>query len=137
MSGLAAVLAGRETPGVHRWASGLDVVDVRHAVEHADWSFAHVDGIGLEARRDVLAAIGGALHLPDHFGRNLDALHDCLRDRSGPTVLLWDAWSGFARADTRSFELTVAVLGERPAGEVALEVLLRGEGPAVAVPLLE
>ena len=44
MSGLAAVLAGRQAPGVHRWESALDVADVQHAAEHAGWEIgrAHV-----------------------------------------------------------------------------------------------
>lgn len=136
MSGLAAVLAGREPPGVHRWASALDVDDVRQAVEVAHWSFAYVDGVVLDAKRDVLAELGRALDLPAHYGVNLDALHDCLRDRSAPGVLLWDAWATFARADGRAFAATLDVLGRRPDGEPPLEVLLRGAGPEVDVPVL-
>ncbi|MBM0128216.1 barstar family protein [Pimelobacter simplex] len=136
MSGLAAVLAGRHVPGVHRWESALDVADVRHAVEQAGWAFGYVDGVALDARADVLRAIGGALGFPDHYGANLDALNDCLRDLPGPTVLLWDAWSGFARAEPRWFGLVVEILGDRGAAGPAVEVLLRGAGPADAVPLL-
>lgn len=136
MSGLAAVLAGRHAPGVHRWESALDVDSVRHAAEIAGWGFGYVDGVGLDARADVLRALGDALAFPDHYGDNLDALNDCLRDLSGPTVLLWDAWSGFARAEPRWFRLVVEVLGERGAADPAVEVLLRGAGPAAAVPLL-
>ena len=136
MSGLAAVLAGRHRPGVHRWESGLGVADVRHAVEHAGWRFGYVDGAGLESRRDVLREIGAALAFPPHHGTNLDALNDSLRDLPGPTVLLWEAWSGFARAEPDGFERVVAVLGSRDEADPALEVLLRGTGPEHVVPLL-
>ena len=136
MSGLAAVLAGRQAPGVHRWESALDVADVQHAAEHAGWGFGYVDGAALDARADVLRAIGSALGFPDHYGANLDALNDCLRDLAGPTVLLWDAWSGFARAEPRWFGLVVEVLGDRGEAGPPVEVLLRGAGPADAVPLL-
>jgi RNAse (barnase) inhibitor barstar len=136
MSGLAAVLAGRHAPGVHRWESGLDVGDVRHAVEHAGWTFGYVDGVGLESRADVLRAIGEALAFPPHYGTNLDALNDCLRDLSGPTVLLWDAWSGFARGAPADFARVARVLGERDENDPVLQVLLRGPGPEDVVPLL-
>ncbi|MCR1781646.1 barstar family protein [Nocardioides carbamazepini] len=136
MSGLAAVLAGRHTPGVHRWESALDVAVVRHAVERADWGFGYVDGAGLEDRADVLRVIGSALAFPDHYGANLDALNDCLRDLPGRTVLLWDAWSGFARAQPRWFGVVTDVLGRRALADPALEVLLRGPGPVDVVPLL-
>ncbi|GAA3521408.1 barstar family protein [Nocardioides daeguensis] len=136
MSGLAAVLAGRHTPGVHRWESALDVAAVRHAVEHAGWGFGYVDGAGLETRAEVLRAIGSALAFPDHYGANLDALNDCLRDLPGRTVLLWDAWAGLAHAEPRWFGLVVELLGDRGDAGPAVEVLLRGAGPADAVPLL-
>ncbi|GAA3669603.1 hypothetical protein GCM10022237_31820 [Nocardioides ginsengisoli] len=124
MSGLAAVLAGRHVPGVHRWESALPVSDVRRTVEHAGWAFGHVDGAGLDATDAVLRAIGDALAFPDYYGVNLDALRDCLRDLPGPTVLLWDAWGGYARAEPERFAVVAEILGE-----ARLEVLLRGPGP--------
>ncbi len=137
MSGLAAVLAGRHTPGVHRWESGLEVADVREAVEHAAWSFGYVDGAALDDNRAVLRALGDALAFGEHYGANLDALNDALRDLAAPTVLLWDAWGGFARAEPDRFAVVVEILGEAAAGERPLEVLLRGPGPADVVPLLD
>ncbi len=137
MSGLAAVLAGRHTPGVHRWESGLEVADVREAVEHAAWSFGYVDGAALDDTRAVLRALGDALAFGEHYGANLDALNDALRDLAAPTVLLWDAWGGFARAEPDRFAVVVEILGEAATGERPLEVLLRGPGPADVVPLLD
>ena len=137
MSGLASVLAGRHAPGVHRWESALDVATVRHAVEQADWQFGYVDGVALDTRIAVLQAIGDALGFPEHYGANLDALNDCLRDLAGPTVLLWDAWAGFARAEPRQFAVLTDVLGERSADDPPLQTLLRGDGPTDVVPLLD
>lgn len=135
MSGLAAILAGREAPGVHRWRSAADVVDVRHTVEHAGWGFAHVDGwTGADSKAAFLAVVGHALDFPDHYGQNFDALTDCLRDiGSGVSgvVLLWDGWSTLARADAKAFAVVLDVLGERVAADrgVSFSVLLRGDGP--------
>ena len=137
MSGLAAVLSGRHRAGVHRWESALDVADVRQAVEHAGWGFGYVDGAGLETSPDVLAAIGEALAFPDHYGRNLDALNDCLRDLAAPTVLLWEAWGALARAEPRRFAVLVGILEGRSYDDAPLQVLLRGSGPAGVVPLLD
>ncbi len=135
MSGLAGVLAGHEAPGVHRWHSAADVADVRHAVEHAGWGFAHVDGwTGAQSKAAFLAAVGGALHFPEHYGQNFDALTDCLRDigsgRSG-VVLLWDGWGTLARSDEQAFAVALDILGSRVEADrgVPFSVLLRGEGP--------
>ncbi len=129
MSGLAAVLAGRHDAGVHRWHTALDVPDVQHAVEHAGWRFGYVDGVALESKKEVLRAVGVALSFPDHYGANLDALRDCLRDLGAPTVLLWEGWGSLARAEPEAFETVCRVLGRRTDGEPSLEVLLRGPGP--------
>jgi RNAse (barnase) inhibitor barstar len=129
MSGLAAVLAGRHEPGVHRWHSALHVPDVKHAVEHAGWAFGYVDGVPLEDRHGVLVAIGEALGFPEHYGANLDALNDCLRGLDQPSVLLWDAWGPFAREQEDAFGAIRGVLARRDESDPPLEVLLRGPGP--------
>lgn len=137
MSGLAAVLAGREGPGIHLWHGAFDVADVRHAVEHAGWGFGHVDGWrGADGKASFLAAVGEALDFPDHYGQNFDALADCLHDigagRDG-VVLLWDGWATLARADEKAFDIALTVLGSRVHADrgVPFSVLLRGDGPPV------
>lgn len=135
MSGLAALLAGRKEPDIFRWHSGFDAADVRHTVEHAGWQFAHYDGWTAESSDEFLDGIGAALDLPGDYGRNFDALSDRLqdvvaRDHTG-TVLLWDGWGPFARADERAFSVALSVLGTRVNAERGgpFAVLLRGEGP--------
>lgn len=143
MSALAAVLAGWTSPGVYRWEEHVDVADVRHTVEVAGWELGYVDGAAVESQDELLAAVAGALAFPDHFGGNLDALADCLRDvptaeRVG-LVLLWDGWSRFARADPRRFGVLLQVLAGRVEDQRLrpFVVLLRGEGPPVDIPLLD
>ena len=142
MSGLAALLARREPPGIYRWHAGFDVADVRHTVEHAGWRFSYVDGLVAQTKDDFLRVVGEALDLPDWYGQNFDALADCLRDADGGegTVLLWDAWSTLARGEPQAFSVALSVLGGRVNAERGgpFCVLLRGEGPAVAgVPTLD
>ena len=135
MSGLAALLAGRVPAAIYSWHGAFDAADVRHAVEHAGWAFAHLDGVGVESRADFLERAGRALDAPEHYGRNFDALADVLldvdRDGHDGTVLLWDEWGPFARADERAFRVALAVLGTRVAAarRTPFAVLLRGGGP--------
>ena len=137
MSGLAAVLAGHEEPGIRLWHGAFDVADVRHSVEHAGWGFGHVDGWTQgETKSAFLAAVGKALDFPDYYGQNFDALADCLDDIGSGTagvVLLWDGWATLARSDEKAFSIALSVLGSRVNADrgVPFSVLLRGEGPAV------
>jgi len=130
MSGLAAVLAGRHTPGVYRWHGNFDAADVRHAVEHAGWTYGHLDGWEIEHKAEFLAAVGEAV------GQRVEVLPvvvgegERLADLPA-TVLLWDGWSAFARAEPAPFHSAVEVLAAHEANESAAPfvVLLRGEGP--------
>ena len=129
------MLAKRTPAGIYTWHSGLKVADVRHAVEHAGWRFAHVDGLAAQTKAEFLAGVGEALDFPDWYGRNFDSLADCLADvDSGEgTVLLWDGWGVLAREEPRAFSVALSVLGTRVNAERGgpFAVLLRGEGPEV------
>lgn len=143
MSGLQAVLAGLVAPGVHRWhpsyGGAHDIADLRLAVEHADWRFAHLDGWGRATKAQVLDGLGAALLLPEHYGRNLDALADCLDDLRAATLLLWEGWGPFAVADGATFGLVVEILTNRARHQRggAFTVLLQGSGPDVDLPELD
>ena len=49
---------------------------------------AVLDGASMENREDLHDALTAALHLPDWYGRNLDALRDLLGERSGETEIV-------------------------------------------------
>jgi hypothetical protein len=144
VSGLAALLAGREAPDLYLWHAAFDPEDVRHTVDHAGWGFGHVDGwTGADTKPAFLAAVGEALDFPDHYGQNFDALADCLHDvgtgRDG-VVLLWDGWATLARSDEKAFSIALSVLGSRVHADrgIPFAVLLRGEGPVVpGIPSLD
>ena len=142
MSGLAALLAGRRKPGIYTWHSGFEVENVRHTVEHAGWTFAYVDGLKAQTKQEFLTEIGEALNFPEWYGKNFDALADCLTDvdSGNGTVVLWDGWGALARAEPRAFSVALSVLGTRVNADRGgpFSVLLRGDGPDVAgVPSLD
>ncbi len=90
-----------------------------------------VDLVGLEARCDArgrpmvlldtgrvtdkdgfMDAVSDALKLPGWFGRNWDALAECLGDAPTGTVLVWDGWRDMALTDPRATEVAIEVLAE-------------------------
>jgi hypothetical protein len=65
-----------------------------------------VDGSVMSTKVLALDAIGAALSFPEHYGRNLDALYDCLRDLSwlpGKHMLIYTAPEVLAAADPRAY----------------------------------
>ena len=71
-------------------------------------------------KRDSLERFAEVLHLPDWFGRNLDALADCLHDLAERAVpdgasgrhLVWDGTAALHRSAPEAFEGICSVLGE-------------------------
>lgn len=85
-----------------------------------------VRGIGLSDKLAVLDAIAAEFAFPETFGRNLDALYDCLTDLSwlpvGEHVLIWVGSGAMADADPRAYLAIRGVLSDAqralgPAGE--------------------
>jgi RNAse (barnase) inhibitor barstar len=58
-------------------------------------------------------SLAEAMGWPDYFGANLDALWDALTDLSGPTAVILDRWTEFARARPARWNSIVAVFAER------------------------
>ena len=52
-----------------------------------------IDCRGFVPRSDLHKAFGDALAFPDHYGNNLDALHDCLTDISEETRIHLLNWA--------------------------------------------
>jgi RNAse (barnase) inhibitor barstar len=84
--------------------------DARAAAEaaYARGAYPHVvDGARALDKLSTLDAIAAVLSFPDHFGRNLDALYDCLTDLSwlprGEHVLIWSASDRLRQADPKAY----------------------------------
>lgn len=62
-----------------------DLADVAAKLRRAGWHVGYVD---LADARKAVAGLGKELRFPDWYGRNLDALADCLTDLTAPTALV-------------------------------------------------
>lgn len=67
-------------------------------------------------KMSTMDAIAVALSFPDYFGRNLDALYDCLTDLSwlpgGEHVLIWGGAELLKEADPRAYLAIRSVLSD-------------------------
>ena len=104
-----------------------DTVDEARAA-HPDATPHLVDGPGSKAK--FMTAIAAALSFPDWFGRNLDALQDCVRDLSwlpaGEHLLIWRDPDALLGGDAVTFHHVEEILTEadgRAAGAVTLHVI--------------
>jgi hypothetical protein len=89
--------------------------DAARALAEARGAGALVHLVGpVTSQVDALDAIGAALSFPDWYGRNLDALHDCLIDLSwqpdGKHVLVWAGHRQLEDNDPDGYRAVLAVL---------------------------
>jgi RNAse (barnase) inhibitor barstar len=54
--------------------------DLMQAAQEAQQHFLYVNLSDAQSKQEVLERIAEAFLFPAHFGKNLDALHDCLTD---------------------------------------------------------
>lgn len=111
------------TPGLHRYAGPADAA--RRALEAAGWRTGVVEGAATKA--DALAAIGRALHFPAYYGRNLDALADCLGDLPAHRALVWADWDTLRRTHPRDAAALEEVLAERAGAQPGFVVVLAAD----------
>lgn len=104
-------------------SAGVLTTSVRPAADLAaqladhGWHVAIVSGA--PTLTEALRAIGVALDFPSYYGRNLDALNDCLRDLDRPTALLWAGWEPFAVQHAGDWARLLSVLRARVADATA------------------
>lgn len=91
--------------------SVLGVAELRRTLSARGWRVAVLTGG--TSRAEALDAIGRALRFPDYYGRNLDALWDCLTDLDAPTALVWSGWEAIAVHAADDWARIVRVLDQR------------------------
>ncbi|MEV7615969.1 barstar family protein [Streptomyces sp. NPDC089799] len=103
------------------------------AAEQAGWAVVRLDLDGVRTKARLMDACAAAFALPEWFGRNWDALADCLTDLSwlpgaGGRLVAVTGWDGLALARPGDWEVLQEVLEEAAAYWRETE-----EGPALEV----
>lgn len=115
----------RSRPGVYRLTGEPHWPQT---VAGSRWRTARVEpATDLSQAYDEIAR---ALALPTWFGRNLDALWDCLTDLQDPTALLWRRWDDLESTQPRDAARLLDLLRDRTAQSPDFAVVLGG--PAAA-----
>uniref|UniRef100_J1ZP36 Barstar (barnase inhibitor) domain-containing protein n=1 Tax=Streptomyces auratus AGR0001 TaxID=1160718 RepID=J1ZP36_9ACTN len=114
---LAAVLDGSTPPGVLPWPAERSVVEALAAARDAGWSATSLDLDGVVDKAAFMDRCARSLRLPDWFGRNWDALADCLTDLSWcpagrGRLLVVTGWQGYAAAAPEDWSVVEGILAD-------------------------
>jgi RNAse (barnase) inhibitor barstar len=75
----------------------------------------HLDGASIQTDAEFLEAIASALRFPDYFGRNWNALDDCLLDVDEPTIVEWTQANRFATAEPEGYAIALSCFADTTA----------------------
>ena len=118
MSKLLARLSDAAKSGVY---AAPHVEDVLDATRDSELRVARIDLGGVAEKDAMLDRIAVALRFPDWFGRNWDALEDCLADLSWSTarghVLLFENAKGVSSSDRKTLTEILDAAAARWRGE--------------------
>lgn len=81
-----------------------------------------LDCRGFLPRSELHKAFAEALSFPDHYGNNLDALHDCLTSLPGETTLVLSNWDAAAEGLGRYAPVLKRVLEDAAAENPRLHI---------------
>jgi RNAse (barnase) inhibitor barstar len=100
--------------GVHFLDAHVDPRKLQALARKAGFAFFHVEGKTIERKEQLMNSMATALSLPSHFGRNWDALEECLNDMDGVEgegyLLYFDHIDGLLGAHPDQFETLVGIL---------------------------
>src|SRR3954470_22049455 len=82
MSNLRHALKQEKPPGIYHLVSHASVPFLQREADKADWRLYALDGKKITDKKSFLAQIAREMEFPDYFGKNWDALNDCLTDMS-------------------------------------------------------
>jgi hypothetical protein len=101
---------------VERASGELTAAQVAESVRQSGAQPHVVDGATVRTKAEAMDAIAAALSFPDYFGRNLDALYDCLTDLSwlpeGEHVLILGRPDVLRAHDPQAYAGVYAVLAD-------------------------
>ncbi len=80
MSNLKTALAQTQPSGIYRFTSRASVATLTQQAAPAGWRVFDLNGTKIKDKPTFLNQIAQAMSFPYYFGKNWDALNDCLTD---------------------------------------------------------
>ncbi len=139
------ILFGGLAPGVYRYAGRVGNTALQRWATARGWRAWQINGTNVTCKAEFLSALNRAMHLPEWFGRNWDALDETLRDLEGQRadgyLLIFDYPAPLAEGDPKAWRSALEILRDaadfwQQQGQPFYVLLRHTHGVASDVPLL-
>ena len=117
MKSFSTLLEDRTRPGVYLLKTMPTVKELEKQAKAKGFLFFYLEGQKIEKKEQFLNHAAMAMHFPEHFGNNWNALEDCLTDLSwieedaevNGYVILFDHFDPFADHHESQLETVVEI----------------------------
>ncbi len=141
MNELQALLDGKLKPGIYLLENNLEVNAIRRMAEQGGYNFFYLDGRKISNEEEFFREAETVYAFP-YFGKNWNALDDCLRDmswlpRAKGNITLYDDFQRFARLNADDFQRAYYVLRYATRTDTTpqpMYVFLRGDESRLPLP---
>lgn len=138
MSKLQRALKQAQIPGIYRFDSEASGEFLQNEAARSGWKLYVLDGAKISDKKSFLDKIARAMKFPEYFGKNWDALDDCLTDLEGTSVkgyiLLFENPRRFMKSSPAEWAVAADVfktaMGFWSDQKIPFYVLLRGRIPS-------
>ena len=114
MSTISDLFTRQRPPAVYKLDSNSTPEAIAQEATAHGWRCFYLDGRTIDDKASFLAACADAMQFPAYFGRNWDALDDCLNDLSwAPAsgyIVLYDHVGHFSRGEPAEWAAARSVL---------------------------
>ena len=124
-----------ESPRAGVWflSDHADPKAVQKLAKDQGFAFFHIEGKNIGGKEQLMTSVATALRLPKHFGKNWDALEECLselEDAADGYVIYYDHIDPLLGSHPDQFETLVEILRDAVASwkedDTAMVVVLAG-----------
>lgn len=140
MDSLKTFLTEELEPNVYQLQTEVSIEYLSKKCETKGFQFFYINGSQVSNKETFLNEVALSLQFPDYFGKNWDALQDCLTDLEWVSaqgyVIFYEDAESFAQQNPQDWKIALNVLSSAvefwQEEDIPMYVLIKGTGDAIA-----
>ncbi len=109
MNTILDILQGEVAPNIHQISVDMTETELAELVKSHNCQVFYIDGRNINNKADLLTKIANVMNFPDYFGKNWDALQDCMTDldccEDYQYLIVYDYWQDFANNHPKDWQI--------------------------------
>lgn len=116
MNTILDILQGEVAPNIHQLTVNMTQTELAEIAASHNCQIFYIDGRNINNKADFLTKIADVMNFPDYFGKNWDALQDCMTDldwsQESQYLIIYEYWQNFADQAPADWQILQDILLE-------------------------